>query len=110
MIKTVKFGRGAETFVCVCGRFYYTITGCLHCQDSRMRVVMARKVEHKKLNGIPIKAYQKRGRKAYISRMANLAFTDPERFKRLFDKLEKNDERKAKQVKRKIKQRSKNDI
>ena len=103
----MKYGRGAEQFICECGRFFYTITGCHHCQYNRMRMIMQRKIDNKKANGIPIKAYQKRARKAHVSRMANLAFTDPERFKRLFDKLKIKDEKRAKQVSRAINKRSK---
>jgi hypothetical protein len=72
-----------------------------------MRMIMQRKLDHKKANGIPIKAYQKRARKAYISRMVNLAFSDPGRFKRLFAKLKGRDEKQAKQVSRAINKRSK---
>ena len=68
---------------------------------------MQRKIDNKKANGIPIKSYQKRARKAYISRMVNLAFSDPVRFKRLFAKLKDRDEKQAKQVSRAINKRSK---
>ena len=106
----MRFGRGAEQFVCECGRFYYTIDGCHHCKHNKMRTYMARKVVHKKLNGMPIKAYQKRGQKAYISKMANMFFNDTEKFLKALERLEKrdgNDRRRINQIKRKIVEKTK---
>ena len=100
----LQFGRGAERFICECGRFYNWIDGCNHCKSNRMRMIMAKKVEQKKANGIPIKAYQKRGQKAYISRLANMFFNDPEKFIEIIIKLEGKDgnRKRINQVKRKI--------
>ena len=100
----LQFGRGAERFICKCGRFYYTIDGCVHCKGSKMRTLMARKTAEKRANGIPIKSWQKRGQKAYISRLANMFFTDTEKFLILIEKLEAKDGNRTRirQVKRAI--------
>ena len=65
---------------------------------------MAKKVAHKKANGIPIKAYQKRGQKAYISRLANMYFKNPGEFIKAIERLEKKDghRKRVNQVKRAI--------
>ena len=70
---------------------------------------MARKVALKKENGIPIKSWQKRGQKAYISRLANMFFTDTEKFLKLIEKLEAKDgdRKRINQVKRAIIQKTK---
>ena len=70
---------------------------------------MARKVAEKKANGIPIKSWQRRGQKAYISRLANMYFTDTEKFLIAIEKLEKKDgnRKRINQVKRKIVQKTK---
>ena len=69
-----------------------------------MRTLMARKVAEKKANGIPIKSWQRRGQKAYISRLANMYFTDTIKFLKAIAKLEKKDgdRKRVNQVKRKI--------
>ena len=105
----LQFGRGAERFICECGRFYSWMGGCIHCKENRMRTIMAKKVEHKKANGIPIKAYQKRGQKAYISRMANMFFNDPEKFIEAIERLSEKDgnRKRINQIKRKIIQKTK---
>ena len=99
-----SFGRGAERFICECGRYYDWIQGCTHCKSNRMRTLMSRKVAEKRAKGIPIKSWQKRGQKAYISRLANMYFTDPEKFLKAIERLEKKDgnRKRVKQVKRRI--------
>tara|TARA_R100001244_G_scaffold114552_1_gene84892 strand:+ start:251 stop:481 length:231 start_codon:yes stop_codon:yes gene_type:complete len=74
-----------------------------------MRTLMARKVAEKKANGIPIKSWQRRGQKAYISRLANMYFTDTEKFLIAIEKLEIKDgnRKRVNQVKRKIVQKTK---
>ena len=74
-----------------------------------MRTLMARKVAEKKANGIPIKSWQRRGQKAYISRLANMYFTDTEKFLIAIEKLEIKDgnRKRINQVKRKIVQKTK---
>jgi len=69
-----------------------------------MRTLMARKTSEKRARGIPIKSWQKRGQKAYITRLANMFFTDTEKFLIAIDKLEKKDgnRKRINQVKRKI--------
>ena len=37
--------------------------------------------------GVKFKAYKKRAKKAYYTRMANMYTIDPDRFKRLYDSL-----------------------
>ena len=106
----MQFGRGAERFVCYgCGRFFDWIDGCLWCKERKMRTIMARKVALKRANGIPIKSWQKRGQKAYISRLANMFFTDTEKFLQAIEKLEEKDgnRKRINQVKRKIVQKTK---
>ena len=105
----LQFGRGAERFICECGRFYSWMDGCIYCKQSRMRTIMAKKVALKKANGIPIKAYQKRGQKAYISRMANMFFNDPEKFIKAIERLSEKDgsRKRINQIKRKIVQKTK---
>ena len=100
----LQFGRGAERFICECGRFYNWMSGCIHCKSNRMRTLMARKVAEKKANGIPIKSWQRRGQKAYISRLANMYFTDTIKFLKAIAKLEVRDgnRKRVNQVKRKI--------
>jgi len=100
----LQFGRGAERFVCECGRYYNWITGCTHCKSDRMRTLMARKVAEKRANGIPIKSWQKRGQKAYISRLANMYFTHTIKYLKAIKRLEKRDgdRKRVNQVKRKI--------
>ena len=108
--RRLQFGRGAERFVCRCGRFYYTIDGCTWCKANKMRTLMARKTVEKRANGIPIKSWQKRGQKAYISRLANMFFNDTEKFIIAIEKLEKKDNgcrKRINQVKRKIVQLTK---
>jgi len=70
---------------------------------------MARKVAEKKANGIPIKSWQRRGQKAYISRLANMYFIDTEKFLIAIEKLEIKDgnRKRVNQVKRKIVQKTK---
>ena len=99
-----NFGRGANRYVCECGRFYYTLNGCTWCKEQRMRPLMARKVAEKRAKGIPITSWQKRGQKAYISRLANIFFTDTEKFLILIEKLEAKDGNRTRirQVKRTI--------
>ena len=65
---------------------------------------MARKVAEKKANGIPIKSWQRRGQKAYISRLANMYFTDTIKFLKAIERLEIKDgnRKRVNQVKRKI--------
>ena len=108
-MKSNSFGRGAERFICKCGRFYSTIDGCTHCKTSKMRSMMSRKVENMKANGIPIKSHQKRGQKAYISRLANMFFKDTEKFLQIIEKLEEKDgnRKRINQIKRKIVQLTK---
>jgi len=48
---------------------------------------MAVKYAKKRKGGYIPESHRKRGRKAYISRMARLSTTDPDRFDRLFNKL-----------------------
>ena len=106
----VQFGRGAERFICSqCGRFFDWIDECTWCKERKMRTIMARKVEHKRANGIPIKSWQKRGQKAYISRLANMFFTDTEKFLKAIERLEKKDgdRKRINQVKRAIVQKTK---
>ena len=105
----VRFGRGAEVYVCECGRFFYWIDGCTLCKERRMRTIMARKVALKRANGTPIKSWQKRGQKAYISRLANMFFTDTEKFLKLIEKLEAKDgnRKRINQVKRAIVRKTK---
>ena len=105
----MQFGRGADRFICQCGRFFVWINGCTWCKERKMRTLMARKVALKKENGIPIKSWQKRGQKAYISRLANMFFTDTEKFLKLIEKLEAKDgdRKRINQVKRAIIQKTK---
>ena len=105
----MQFGRGGERFICKCGRFYDWIDGCMWCYERKMRTIMARKVASKRANGIPIKSWQKRGRKAYISRLANMFFTDTEKFLELIEKLEERDgnRKRINQIKRAIVQKTK---
>ena len=99
-----SFGRGAERYICQCGRFFDWIDGCLWCKERKMRTLMARKVAEKRANGIPIKSWQKRAQKAYMSKLVNIGVNDPDRFERLIKNLIKKDgnERRAKNVRRKI--------
>ena len=99
-----SFGRGAERFICECGRYYNWIQGCTHCKSDRMRTLMARKVADKRANGIPIKSWQKRGQKAYISRLANMYFTHTIKYLKAIKKLERIDgnKKRVNQVKRRI--------
>ena len=98
------FGRGAERFICECGRYYDWIEGCTHCKSNRMRILMARKVAEKRAKGIPIKSWQKRGQKAYISRLANMYFTHTIKYLKAIERLEKRDgnRKRVNQVKRRI--------
>ena len=99
-----SFGRGAERFICECGRYYDWIEGCVHCKSNRMRILMARKVAEKRTKGIPIKSWQKRGQKAYISRLANMYFTHTIKYLKAIKKLERIDgnKKRVNQVKRRI--------
>ena len=69
-----------------------------------MRTLMARKVAEKKANGIPIKSWQKRGQKAYISRLANMYFTHTIKYLKAIERLEERDgnRKRVNQVKRRI--------
>ena len=69
-----------------------------------MRPLMARKLAERRAKGIPIKSWQKRGRKAYLSRLVNMAFTDPDKYEVALIKLEIKDEnkRRANQVKKRV--------
>jgi len=100
----LQFGRGAETFICECGRFYDWIDGCQPCKKIWGTKIGIKKTFFKKINGIPIKSHQKRGQKAYISRLANMYFTDPEKFIKSIERLELKDgnRKRINQVKRKI--------
>ena len=99
-----SFGRGAERFICECGRYYDWIEGCTHCKSNRMRILMARKVAEKRAKGIPIKSWQKRGQKAYISRLANMYFTHTIKYLKAIERLEERDgnRKRVNQVKRRI--------
>ena len=100
----LQFGRGANRYVCECGRFFDWIDGCDWCKARRMRTIMARKVAEKRASGIPIKSWQKRAQKAYLSRLINIGINEPERFERLIKNLIKKDgnERRSNQVRRKV--------
>ena len=106
-IMSNSFGRGSERYICECGRFFDTIQGCTWCKTRRMRTIMARKVADKRERGIPIKSWQKRAQKAYMSRLVNIGINEPERFERLIEKLITKDgnERRANQVRKRIKRR-----
>ena len=69
-----------------------------------MRTLMARKVAEKRVNGIPIKSWQKRGQKAYISRLANMYFTHTIKYLKAIERLEERDgnRKRVNQVKRRI--------
>ena len=99
-----SFGRGAERFICECGRYYDWIQGGTHCKSNRMRTLMARKVAEKRAKGIPIKSWQKRGQKAYISRLANMYFTHTIKYLKAIERLEERDgnRKRVNQVKRRI--------
>tara|TARA_Y100000310_G_scaffold99814_1_gene97684 strand:+ start:309 stop:605 length:297 start_codon:yes stop_codon:yes gene_type:complete len=74
---------------------------------TRMRTLMARKTAEKRAKGIPIKSWQKRGRKAYLSRLVNMAFIDPKKYKLALIKLEIKDgnKRRSNQVKKRVAER-----
>ena len=103
-----NLGRGSYWICFVCGGFYDWMSGrndlCGDCNQKRILPLMARKLAEKREMGIPIKSWQKRGRKAYISRLANMFFTDTEKFLILIEKLEAKDGNRTRirQVKRAI--------
>tara|TARA_Y100000310_G_C20632976_1_gene789621 strand:- start:482 stop:808 length:327 start_codon:yes stop_codon:yes gene_type:complete len=87
----LQFGRGAERFVCECGRFFDWINGCTWCKEQRMRPLMVRKLAERRAKGIPIKSWQKRGRKAYETRLVNMAFADPIKYEESLIRMEIKD-------------------
>ena len=112
-----NLGRGSYWICFVCGGFYDWMSGrndlCGDCNQKRILPIMARKVAEKRANGIPIKSWQKRGQKAYISRLANLFFqdyvNDMSEFLKSIERLEKRDgnRKRVRQVKRAIIQKTK---
>ena len=103
-MESKNFGRGADRFICECGNFYDWIEGCIVCKSNRMRILMARKVAEKRAKGIPIKSWQKRGQKAYISRLAKMYFTHTIKYLKAIERLEERDgnRKRVNQVKRRI--------
>jgi len=99
-------GFGNGRWICSsCGGFYSTINGgCNECKTKRFKAIIARKTAEKRKMGIPIKTYQKRARKAYISLLVNICKVDPERGERLIAALASRDgnQRRANQVRRRI--------
>jgi len=82
--------------------WYYNDLFCKSCNQKRaIRRAKARAAELRSKGIIP-ESRRKAGRKAYYSRLANLYFSDPVRFKRLFNKLKSRSPGKAAQVTRRI--------
>ena len=50
-------------------------------------LLVKRKYAYMRAEGVKFKAYKKRAKKAYYTRMANMYVIDPERFKRLTEGL-----------------------
>ena len=104
----MKYGRGATWICFICGGFYDWMAGnndfCKDCNQKRILPLMMRKVAEKREKGIPIKSWSKRGRKAYLSRLVNMAFTDPIKYEESLIRLEIKDgnKRRANQVRRKV--------
>lgn len=80
-------------YICLrCGEYYDSDALpppdglCPRCENAKIRWIIGSKYAKLKKNGYIPASHRKRGRKAYISRMATLSHTDPERFKRLFNK------------------------
>mgnify|MGYP003148109304 FL=1 len=74
--------------VCIrCGKFEddelgwdYPSRLCPDCRKKKMLVLMKEKYAVLKAGGYKFKSAKKRGRKAYYSRMANLYFSDREKY------------------------------
>jgi hypothetical protein len=100
------FGIGGWKFICSgCGDFYYIIDGCLRCKIKYLKPFIQRRIDYMKKNGIPIKAYQKRGRKAYYSRIMNkYKRGDKVGYRIMLKKLEERSKIRARYVKRRIKE------
>ena len=66
--------------------------------------IMARKLADKRERGIPIKSWQKRGKKAYETRVENMAFTDPAKYELSLIKIEEKDgnKRRSNSIRRKV--------
>ena len=89
-----EFGRGGRWICFLCGSFYDWIDGdnglCKDCKESRMRPIMARKAVLNRLNGLPNKAAQKRGRKAVYTKIVNLfKLGNVEKGQKMLDNLKK---------------------
>ena len=101
----MQFGRGGERFICyTCGDFFNWIDGCAKCKSTRFRAYMAHKKDFNKKMGIVTKTATKRAGKAYMTRLVNIGMNDPDRFRRLIDKLEKRDgdKRRVNMIKKRI--------
>ena len=100
------FGIGGWKFICSgCGDFYYIIDGCMRCKIKRLRPYIQRRIDEMKAKGIPIKAYQKRARKAYYSRIINKYKRGDHRgYETMIKKLEERSKIRAGYVKRRIKE------
>ena len=98
---------GIDRWICIeCGDFYYIIDGCAKCKNERIMLIMARKRELNKLNGLPNKAAQKRAKKALHSRIVNLfKLGKVEKGQKMLNNLKKKSPRRWKHVKRLIKKR-----
>ena len=84
------------TIVCItCGKFGhgtewgwdYTNSLCDGCKKTKIMLLVKRKYAYMRAEGVKFKAYKKRAKKAYYTRMANMYVIDPERFKRLTEGL-----------------------
>lgn len=83
------FGRGGR-WICECGDFYDAMEGCRKCKNERMMLIMARKRELNKLNGIPNKAAKKRALKAVNTKIVNLfKLGNMEKGQKMLDNLKK---------------------
>lgn len=84
--------------------FLIGLMGAVGVRNVDFVCLMPGKLQKKRAKGIPIKSFQKRGQKAYISRLANMFFTDTEKFLILIQKLEDRDgnRKRIRQVKRAI--------
>lgn len=97
-----------------CGEFFTIETVhelyCFNCKRIVQTVQAKNRYAQMRANGYKPASWKIRGQKAYITRMANLYFSDNDRFHILFSKLQERSEKKAKQVTRKINSRKHNEV
>tara|TARA_Y100001951_G_scaffold88327_1_gene79828 strand:- start:68 stop:391 length:324 start_codon:yes stop_codon:yes gene_type:complete len=99
---------GGFPVICVrCGKFYQPwsiFENCKACRGFYARIRAIHKYAEKRKQGYVPLSRERAGRKAFYTRMANMSFNEPARFKILFKKFKSRYPYRAGQITRRINQ------